>query len=341
MYRLTAIYDIELSTWLRIKHSRDDLRYNAKIEEFEIEVDLIRNGGASTTLAGETIPIRSVEKIRLSVSRNEDSEPPEIPINDAGGRDLTNRSQWFGERKGAFHRIAVLATNRLIKFFKYKMKAPGLYFTNERDNCFKNPNWADEHGQPLNSGIVCLTGTVIAGFGPELLGEKNFTADHDSDLETTLNNDLEVKIYQEFLSDSRTSIRSNEIDRAVLEMAIACEVAVKEAFFGRTTTSGATFEYLEDQGQVHIRVINLLNKVARHVFSESFKEAESDAYQDIDHLFRCRNKVAHRGGHIFKDDAGIEHDPDRRILESWIASVDTLIAWLESRVHFKSSSKTS
>jgi hypothetical protein len=93
----------------------------------------------------------------------------------------------------------------------------------------------------------------------------------------------------------------------------------------------AAFDYLEDRGRINIRVIELLDGVAKHTFGESFKEAKLDAFHAIDFLFRCRNKVAHKGELSFRDDSGTKHRVDRKMLERWWASIDELMRWIELR----------
>lgn len=54
-------------------------------------------------------------------------------------------------------------------------------------------------------------------------------------------------------------------------------------------------------------------------------------YNNIVFLFRCRNKVAHRGELIYKDDSGILHPVDNDKLAEWWKSVTVLREWLLAR----------
>ena len=329
MYRLTATYKIEFPNRLRVKRAEDDpLCYTAVIEGFDTEVVLVRNGGASIKEKGEIHETRAVTRIDVSISRDDDSAPPDVPVNEKGGRDFTDRAPWFGEREHEYRRVAVEAVNRVIRFFKYEMNTPRLREFSVHDAEFRNPQWTNRNGKELQSGILELTSTVLSPPGPGLLGEKDFTEDEDAKLGRALQNDLDIETHRDFLSDAQTSILHDKLRRAILEMAIACEVAVKGAFFAKATAAGAAYEYLEDKRRVRVKVIELIDGAAKLAFGQSFKDVDPDAYMHIDFLFRARNRVAHRGERTYRDDVGTECQVDRPTLEAWRASVDTLMKWI-------------
>ena len=114
-------------------------------------------------------------------------------------------------------------------------------------------------------------------------------------------------------------------------MALAVEVMVKRKFFGGDDAAGATFDHLEDKGKVNVRVIDLLHLTAKEVYGESFKETSHDEYEHLDHLFRARNKVAHRGTAVFRDDKSNLHVVDNAMLRRWWDAVTTLRSWLRDK----------
>jgi hypothetical protein len=216
----------------------------------------------------------------------------------------------------------------VIRFFKYEMNTPYLRESRVQDAQFDNPQWTDRNGKELQSGILEFAVTVLSPPGPGLLGEKDFTEEEDAKLRGALQNDLDIETPREFLCDAQTSILNGKLRRAILEMAIACEVAVKVAFFAKATAAGAVYEYLEDKKQLRVRVIELIDGAAKLACGRSFKEDQPDAYRHIDFLFRARNKVAHRGENTYRDDAGNKHQFDHPTLEAWWASVGILMNWI-------------
>ena len=73
-----------------------------------------------------------------------------------------------------------------------------------------------------------------------------------------------------------------------------------------------------------------LDAVAKHTLGESFKEANPTAFENIDLLFRCRNKVAHKGELTYRLDSGIQHSVNRETLETWWASTEELMVWIRN-----------
>lgn len=328
MHRLTATYKIELPYQLRIRRSKEDpLRYNAFIEEFDVEVALVCDGDVGYKEKDDLHFTRTVTQIDVSISRDEDSAPPDVIVSEIAKRDFRDRAPWFEKRLNEYRLIAIEAANRVIRFFRYEMRTPNLPEFTGGDE-FLNPHWTNETGKEIQPGIIIVGGRVIHPRGPLLLGEKDFTEAEDEKLRYVLQNDIIIELHMVFLADAQTSVMNGKLRRAVLEMAIACEVAVKGAIFANSTTAAA-YEYLEDKGRVHTKVIELIDGVAKAAFGQSFKDVDPIAYKDIDHLFRARNKVAHRGELIYRDDCGAQHNVDRPTLAAWWVSIETLVSWID------------
>jgi hypothetical protein len=139
-----------------------------------------------------------------------------------------------------------------------------------------------------------------------------------------------VDIQEEILSDAQAAIASGDLRRAVIELAITCEVAIKSTYFGRSTAAAAAYEYLEDKGRVNASLIDLIGVIAEQAFGHSFKTATPTEYKDIDHLLRCRNKAVHRASLTFRDDANNLHKVDQATVEQWWGSVEAVLEWLKA-----------
>lgn len=142
----------------------------------------------------------------------------------------------------------------------------------------------------------------------------------------------EIGLGDELLSDAQNAALSNNMRRAILELVISIEVVVKGSFFKQSKIAGAVFEYFEDKGRETIKVLELLDGAALSAFGESFKLVRPKAFKDIDHAFRCRNKIAHRGEVKFRDDSGIWNTPDQKVLEQWWGSTIEMFNWLRAKV---------
>jgi hypothetical protein len=112
-------------------------------------------------------------------------------------------------------------------------------------------------------------------------------------------------------------------------MAIACELFVKSYFFGNSNLSSTTFDFYEDKGRINFRVIDLIGNVAKRAFGVSFKEENFNDFCNIDYLFRARNKIAHRGKILYRDDSGNLIEVSEGLVEKWWNSTQMLISWLK------------
>jgi hypothetical protein len=188
----------------------------------------------------------------------------------------------------------------------------------------------DENGTVIENVLRTTILPLIPGISTIGFNAGSLVFDNLSALEFALQNEFVPELYEEILADAQDAIYQDNSRRAVLEMAIAVEVVIKTKYFGHETVSGATIDYLEDKGRVNLKVIELIDTVAKQVFNSSFKEFDKDAFNNIDFLFRCRNKAAHRGELIYRDDQGKSHRVDKSILIIWWKSIFRLFEWLDS-----------
>jgi hypothetical protein len=330
MYKLTAKYELKPQGQIRVQRPESDqIEYRMPIGRFSVKVALIRNGGAKLKYESERYEIRLLEKILIEITGKEDTPPPEVPVNAKGGRDYTARSGWARTFIDEYHSTALTIANRIICFFKYQMHAHLVREFNEHEISSSLVSLAGKDGEDLKPSLDGRI--VLTVIGEASLGTKNFVVEDDKKLKQALKTELPIPSYRQFMSDAQTSIIMNNINRAILEMAIACEVATKRKYFTKGSTSGTAFEYLEDKNKITIRVIELIDSVAREVFGESFNDYHPNEYQNIDYLFRSRNKVAHRGEAFFRDVKGTKRKVNHSMLKKWWASSMKLIEWLDSK----------
>jgi hypothetical protein len=251
-----------------------------------------------------------------------------VKVDPSGKRDLTVQSKYFATRLPGYQHMGAAVVNNALLFLKYDLRQPFLDPLSDRDQRLQNPAWMDEGGRLAEGGGPnVLVVQRIAGFGRDEFGTRPLEDTHDEEFEEALATAREPLLHEEILSDAQAAAFDGNLRRAVLELALACEVVVKQAFFG-SSRAEQVFEHLEDRRQVNVRVIDLLDGVAASVLGQSLKIADPPAYTDLDHLFRARNKGAHRGEPIYKDDSGIRHEVTVDVLRQWWNSVGRLLSWL-------------
>ena len=305
----------------------------AEIDGYDIEVTLTSNHQRMITPADQTDSLFFFTSASISVCEKNITEIP------TSGQDRVN---FFFPRRENVQKVAHKAITRILNFFKYPLNSPMVspidYVQMISENgCLADPVWQYneteeyKHSEiiPNHSSVIILES--IGHLNSNHLGLKRLKEDDDSDLQNFFSSPQEPKLYEEMLSDAQTAVLQGNIRRGILELAIACEIFIKQSFFEKNTISGLTYEYLEEQNKVNVRPVDLIHKVAKHVYGTSFKQDNSTDYTNIDHLFRCRNKIAHRGEAIFKDDQAVLHQVDHTMIYSWWDSFSKLAIWLNAR----------
>ncbi len=314
MFRLTARFEMPLQAQLLFKRPRtDELRFGTKFDGFDVDLYLNPDVQSYRRLP-DTSEISnedhywSTSKVKIYVSRDEDEIPPILLDSEA-----KSNSRYFMERRQAYIYAACEVFNRTILFFKYILHIPNL-LNIHNPNLF-HPVWLDENGAKINSaGII---GIPISLPSAERFSVKPLSRSHDIDLLNALNNPISPDLTEQLLSDAQTAIFQDNLRRAVIEIAIACETTAKQ--------------YLEDHGEIHkVTVKDYIDRVAKQAFGKSFKEDNRSHYDNIDFIFRCRNKAAHRGELTYRDDSGVMHSVNKDTLAGWWDSAIALIDWLNA-----------
>lgn len=326
MPKLSASYELKLPTAFRFEGMSGDWQTTIHLEGFDVLV-VFRQPPVTSLERGDGTRIYHVNELRINVSRVEPGEPPPLG---AEGLDCSARGDWFAPLIKEYRAVAALVADRLVNFLRTRMFVRALMPFPR--SAFYQPVWTNAAGEEIQTGTIELAGSFTHASGaPELLGERDLTKHLLPEFVEALQSGFEPTTFEEFLADAKTSIAENKLQRGALELAIALEILVKQTFFAAASPASAAIEYLEDRGQARMQVKELLDEPARRAFGESLKEGNPDAFRDLDFLFRCRNKVAHRGILTYRDDRGIEHVVDRSVLQSWWQSVEVVVNWLTQK----------
>lgn len=332
MAKLAAKFSISPNFPLIVECEKgDQYSYSFSEEEFEIQINLpIMDGSPKSGFVDSNLYKQLVDRVEIVVTK-EVGTIPEIPLTENGGRDYSKVSQYFDGLKNGYSEIAEFFYKRLIQYLKFELKQPHQNHEYTNRDQFSNPSWTSDNG--INYGTVSFVHHVkpIPGMHGDSLGVETLKIEHKSSIARYLKHEIKIELFQEIMSDAQAAVFSGDIRRAVFEMAVVCELSTKRKYFAEGGISGLAFDYFEDKGKVKVTVIELISNVALEVIGESFKSQSPEDFINIDYLFRCRNKVAHRGDVVFKDDSGVLIRPDLRLVKNWFMSVMNLLAWLSSK----------
>ncbi len=308
------------------------LTLTAKLNDLPIAVRLTSEQSPARAKADGSDRRFYFNKVSISITKNNE--------NLANSDFIEGRARFLLME---FQHTVVEVLNRLIRFFKYEKRHPNLrplYFSDflSQEQQFCNPTWQTLDGQaltvsatPLTSGIITIPGLGL--LRDDLFGIQAFTADEAPKLEQYLSSTNHIiSLSEQLLSDAQSAALANNVRRAVLELAIAIEVFVKSAFFNQEKAVESVFEYLMDKVRETVKVTELLDSASLKVFGESFKTASRESYRHLDHVFRCRNQVAHKGEPRYRDDSGAWHEADQELLLKWWEAAIEMFAWLQNRI---------
>jgi hypothetical protein len=331
MSKLTAYYKVPLDQYIYAKHKVEkEFEYKTKIEEFDVHIQLLPyKKGLTHKLSNEEELTYCIYQINVRVSKNITDEIPPVLKN-----DYILRGEYFSKCMPDFRRVALAAVNRVIKYFKYVLKNPLLELLPEYSQCFLSPSWLDENGNEIKPGVYVSSVIHPAGFASRDFGIKPLSTELEPELMKAIDNEIKAELCEEVLMDAQSAIFQNNYRRAVLEMAMACELSIKQIYFSKSSAAGSALEFMEDSQRMspRVKITDYIAKIAEYALGEKFEDITSKAdFTNIDNLFRGRNKVVHSGELSFKDENGKRHEINKPILIRWWRSVEQLLAWLNSK----------
>lgn len=330
MPTLSARFNVELTAPCLLELP-DDMTPTvaAIVQGFDVSVRLISEDGQKGRFHGDQHWTTRLGSLEILVSRDESDLPPAVITQANGRRDLTELSAWLRPKLPQFKATALEAANRVLNYFKFALSAPLVKPTPSWLPGLNNPTWIDDSGAELPTSIFTAGAQPIPGWNGEL-GVQKLTMDRIASLETFLSSTYTPELPEQLISDAQAAWFEGNLRRAVLELAICTEITVKRLFFSAASPAGAAYDYLEDKAKVSVRVLELLDAVASEAFSQSFKQFDLGSYRHIDHLFRCRNKIAHRGDLSYRADSGSVIAVDSSLVKDWWGAVAALRAWAKA-----------
>lgn len=220
--------------------------------------------------------------------------------------------------------------NGLFDYFKYSLQNPFIRPFNA--GCIENWSWSDEagnalHTQPKLNLMAPFPGYPFA-FGQPGHGSRPLVRSQEAALISTIQGRTEFRVEDQLRAQAQEAMFEENLRLAVLLLAVSTEVAIKKAFFQTGTAAGEAFDFLQENRHVEVSPIELIHKVAKHAFGESFHDKHPDAYLSVKHLFQCRNKVAHKGTATFRGPRELLVALDLQRLHTWWQDSAKLIDWL-------------
>jgi len=150
--------------------------------------------------------------------------------------------------------------------------------------------WESEQAGQL-AGVAPTTPSVIRVVPPEA----GTTVAKWRELEQQLNSGVETELWEDFVVDAKLALQEDDLNRAILYAAIACEIFIKEYCEKAAKQVGISqkfWKYLESRRP---RVVDYYDSVLHLVKNYSLQAKNQKLYNLLDRLYDARNEIMHEG----------------------------------------------
>lgn len=143
---------------------------------------------------------------------------------------------------------------------------------------------------------------------------------------------IEPSIVDYHIEEARTAIFSKSVEILIINIAVALEVFTSRFCLEYARKIGKEtdpyFECIfERQGNF---IVNYFKKLIPYLTSKDLSIENKDQYEQIDFLFRTRNKIVHDGKAFYRDDSGTEHIVDYEKAHQFFLSVMQVLEWFRN-----------
>ncbi len=306
VYPLTAVFDIELpqpplvffqaadesTEWPteRLK----DYELSLCLEEAEVRLRLrASTNHASRPAEGGRVARASILEVR--VTRQEQESPPGGRTIPSQAEEFRARCAYFDQRAPSYIAVARAVAERLLGFLRFQNGQVGLgtaYDLSHRS--FQNPVWLDSEGQEVHSRTITFEMIFDRGAHEEVWWIRALEPSDREALKSYLQRPSELPSYRQILAAAKEAALTGELSRAVVETAMAAEIALKRILFTPSTPAAGAIEHLEQHGKFKPSMEDLL-KATGGAFGTRFHDAHGQEYQDILQLYKGRGRIVHHG----------------------------------------------
>lgn len=331
---LTAVFRIPLPFGVLLIRGTDDdvptkpplrIRFRSGNTRARIRIPF---HGAGRKYKGETEWTHVASNPILVVSIPEAEDPPHIELTARGGKDWGPLQLWLNERHPRFEAEARRITDRFLFTLRHTFGVPLVQGSTDLSPVpFANPVW-----RYTGRGTLSDRGwTMIPKGSPGLMLYPAFrvvplTEDNLRAIQDGLREHAEVPLYRELLADARDMVARSDYRRAVIDLAVACEVALKHRLLVHGSIAARTWQYLEQNRQLRIGVHDLL-QAARNIAPQEPPSSSSM----LPDLISCRDRIVHHGVVEYRR---TKNDPwqavDRATVTAWWSAVADYVDWLET-----------
>lgn len=121
------------------------------------------------------------------------------------------------------------------------------------------------------------------------------TKERWKELQWEMSSGREMELYEDFIGDAKVALEEDDLNRATLCVAIACEVFIKEYTENAAKEASISEKFWEYLKSRQPRVLDYYDSILHLVKGHSLREENDELYRLLDRVYEARNKIMHEG----------------------------------------------
>lgn len=175
---------------------------------------------------------------------------------------------------------------------------------------------------PQPSGQT-LAVALIPGVIRVVSKEAGLTKKKWTELQQEMIAGVDTELWEDFIIDAKVALEEDDLNRATIYAAIACEIFIKEYCQRAAKQAGISQKFWKYLKNRRPRVIDYYNPVLHLVKGHSMEKENEETYNRLDRIFQARNKIMHKG----KIPSSWNRDKISQLRED-IREVEQIISWV-------------
>lgn len=141
------------------------------------------------------------------------------------------------------------------------------------------------------SGSIATTPFVIRVVPPEA----GLTAERWEELQQEMSSEVDMELWEDFIVDAKVALQEDDLNRAILYAAIACEIFIKEYCEKAAKQVGISQKFWKYLKSRQPRVVDYYDSVLHLVRNHSLQAENEEIYKLLNRLYEARNEIMHEG----------------------------------------------
>jgi hypothetical protein len=148
-------------------------------------------------------------------------------------------------------------------------------------------------------------------------------------VEQSIRGGIQPNLTTSLLINAEEHLMLDQLREAIIDLASACEIAATRYIDRKGMDTDPQVERILAAKRQHSFAERNYHLVPTHIDSRSLKTDESDAFEQVEKAYRTRNKLAHTGELVYRDDSGTAVAVTRDMAIKFYEGCKRAVEWIE------------